>query len=81
MSTQPYDEPLDLSIEPAGPQQRLAAARTAYHAALAKVHDAVITACPKPEDHHVVQHRDGKPPWCPHCGRNALGTQIKEWTP
>ena len=53
-------------------------ARAAYHDALAKVHAAVIAACPGGSDHRVVQHRDGKPPWCPHCGRNSTGTQIKE---
>ena len=23
--------------------------------------------------HEVRQHRDGKPPWCPHCGLTAAG--------
>lgn len=53
-------------------------ARAAYHDALEKVHTAVIAACPGGSDHHVIQHRDGKPPWCPHCGRNSTGTQIRE---
>ena len=56
----------------------LETARAAYHDALAAVHAAVIAACPGGSDHHVIQHRDGKPPWCPHCGRNSTGTQIKE---
>lgn len=25
---------------------------------------------PECEDHRERQHRDGKPPWCPHCGWN-----------
>ena len=53
-------------------------ARDRYHEALLAVHSAVIAACPRGSDHHVIQHRDGKPPWCPHCGRNSTGTQIKE---
>ena len=52
--------------------------RDRYHDALARVHAAVIAACPGGSDHHVIQHRDGKPPWCPHCGRNSTGTQIRE---
>lgn len=32
---------------------------------------AVKTACPGV--HHVEQHRDMKPPWCPVCGRDDLG--------
>lgn len=56
----------------------LDAARVAYHTALEHLHDAVLDACPGGSDHHVIQHRDGKPPWCPHCGRNSTGTQIRE---
>lgn len=54
----------------------LDAARFAYEEALLDLHAAVLAACPG--DHHVIQHRDGKPPWCPHCGRNSTGTPIKE---
>lgn len=53
-------------------------ARAAYHAALERLHAAVLDACPGGSDHRVIQHRDGKPPWCPHCGRNSTGTQIRE---
>lgn len=53
-------------------------ARDAYHKALAELHVAVRAACPGGSDHHVIQHRDRKPPWCPHCGRNSIGTPIKE---
>lgn len=56
---------------------RLDAARQAYFAALTQLHAALVDAC-RTDNHHVIQHRDGKPPWCPHCGRNSTGTQIKE---
>lgn len=32
-----------------------------------------ITAGSDDHDHKLVQHRDGKPPWCQTCGRDALG--------
>ena len=53
-------------------------ARNEYHDALAILHEEVRKACPGGSDHHVIQHRDGKPPWCPHCGRSTIGTQIRE---
>lgn len=56
---------------------RLDAAREAYFAALNQLQAALADICGT-DDHHVVQHRDGKPPWCPHCGRNSTGTQIKD---
>ena len=58
------------------PDQHLYCARAAYDLALDDVHHAVIAACPGL--HHVVQHRDSRPPWCPKCGRTDTGTQIKE---
>lgn len=30
-----------------------------------------------PGDHKTVQHRDKRPPWCPHCGRTDRGVRIK----
>ena len=30
---------------------------------------------PPSHDHRPVQHRDGKPPWCPECGLTAQGTE------
>lgn len=36
---------------------------------------AVRGSCPG--DHKGVQHRDRKPPWCPHCGRTDRGVRIK----
>ena len=29
-----------------------------------------------PGVHDPRQHRDGKPPWCRHCGRDRYGAQI-----
>lgn len=26
--------------------------------------------------HHLVQHRDGRPPWCPSCRRTAQGAIV-----
>ena len=43
-----------------------------YEAAL---QGRVRDACPG--DHKTVQHRDRKPPWCPHCGRTERGERIK----
>ena len=36
---------------------------------------AVRDACPGP--HLPAQHRDGRRPWCPKCGRDNLGVQVK----
>ena len=58
------------------PDQSLDQARAAYAIAATHVRLAVLTACPGL--HHVVQHRDSRPPWCPKCGRTDTGTQIKE---
>lgn len=33
--------------------------------------EAVNDACPG--RHTPRQHRDGRPPWCPACGRDELG--------
>lgn len=27
------------------------------------------------DNHQPVQHRDAKPPWCPHCGLTAEGEE------
>ena len=37
--------------------------------------DAIIDACPG--EHETKQHRDMRPPWCPHCGRNDYGRVVK----
>lgn len=42
-------------------------------AEMADLERAVAKACPGP--HAPVQHRDRKPPWCPACGRDAMGTR------
>lgn len=42
------------------------------------LHRMVVQACPDPDKHRAVQHRDGKPPWCPLCGRTSRGVRIKE---
>lgn len=45
----------------------------------ADLHRAVRERCPSgPDGHNPVQHRDGKPPWCPSCGRTRRGEKIKE---
>lgn len=31
----------------------------------------VISACPG--EHRIIQHRDGRAPWCPLCGRDKFG--------
>lgn len=33
------------------------------------------TTNPTAHEHRPVQHRDGKPPWCPECGLTAEGTE------
>lgn len=42
------------------------------------LYKSVAQACPTPDKHQAVQHRDGKPPWCPLCGRTNRGVRIKE---
>ena len=36
---------------------------------------AIIDACPG--EHSTIQHRDMRPPWCPHCGRDDYGWVVK----
>lgn len=47
--------------------------RDEYH-----LYRSVVQACPDPDKHRAVQHRDGKPPWCPLCGRTNRGVKVKE---
>ncbi len=42
---------------------------------LARVAAEVRAACPGP--HKLVQHRDGKSPWCRVCGYTAGGVRVK----
>lgn len=36
--------------------------------------DAIAESPPRFDHEHIlVQHRDGKPPWCRKCGRDATG--------
>lgn len=48
-------------------------AQAEYH-----LYRSVVQACADPDKHHARQHRDGKPPWCPLCGRTNRGVRIKE---
>ena len=49
--------------------------RTAAAEARDRLTEAIIDACPG--EHSTIQHRDMRPPWCPHCGRNDYGRVIK----
>ena len=56
-------------------QRGLDELRGAVTEAMYRLTLAVNDACPS---HHApVQHRDGLLPWCPHCGRTALGERMK----
>lgn len=35
-----------------------------------------VVSEPECAAHALVQHRDGKPPWCRTCGRDARGVRI-----
>lgn len=61
----------ELSVE-----TQIETARAEYFAAQKNLSALVTGACPG--EHKPVQYRDGKPPWCKHCGRSGLGQQIKE---
>jgi hypothetical protein len=39
------------------------------------LNDEILAACPG--EHRLVQHRDGKPPWCEACGRDGMGRQVR----
>ena len=60
-------------------QKALDCEREQVEGAEARLYFSVVDACAKgnPWEHRVVQHRDGKPPWCPHCGRTDRGERIK----
>jgi hypothetical protein len=36
----------------------------------------VIQECPG--EHLALQHRDRKPPWCRHCGRDDRGVKRRD---
>lgn len=42
----------------------------------ARLYFAVVAACDG--DHKTAQHRDRRPPWCPHCGRTDRGVKVKD---
>lgn len=59
------------------PQEEIEAAR--LHAERAAVHlqELVVKNCPAgPEGHRLVQHNDGRPPWCPKCDRTKGGMRV-----
>ena len=41
----------------------------------ATLYFAVVDSCSG--DHKTAQYRDGKPPWCRHCGRTDRGKRIE----
>ena len=49
--------------------------REAVDNAAARLYWAVADACPG--EHWSTQHRDGRPAWCRHCGRNDRGVTVK----
>lgn len=59
-------------------QEALDQARNQVMEAEFHLHRMVAQACPDPDKHRAVQHRDGKPPWCPLCGRTNRGVKTKE---
>lgn len=59
-------------------QEALDRARNQVMEAEFHLHRMVADACPTPDKHRAVQHRDGKPPWCALCGRTNRGVRIKE---
>lgn len=59
-------------------QEALDQARNQAMEAESHLHRMVAQACPDPDKHRAVQHRDGKPPWCPLCGRTNRGVKTKE---
>jgi len=58
-------------------QEALDRARNQVMEAEFHLHRMVADACASPSEHRVVQYRDGKPPWCPACGRTSRGVRIK----
>lgn len=48
--------------------------RAVYETAEDRLLDLVEDACPS--GHSLVQHRDRRPPWCPHCRRTKYGVPI-----
>lgn len=55
-------------------QRRIDKLRGEYLEAERALIGAVIAACPGP--HRLVQHRDGRLPWCPKCRRTEQGHQV-----
>lgn len=53
-------------------------AREVYTAAFDQLTDVIRRECP---NHRPTQHRDGKAPWCPDCGRSTTGNLLREVTP
>lgn len=37
---------------------------------------ALAALCPGGADHEFAQHRDRKPPWCPHCRYTEWGVKV-----
>lgn len=58
------------SVLPGWPAEEIAKAYAAYMED-DKPDNFMLTLCGS--DHKPVQHRDGKVPWCPKCGRDARG--------
>lgn len=59
-------------------QEALDQARNQVMEAEFHLHRMAAQACPDPDKHQAIQHRDGKPPWCTLCGRTNRGVRIKE---
>ena len=57
-------------------EQALRDLQEQYIAARGDLLRAVQALCPG--EHHPVQHRDRKPPWCDICGRDELGYQRRK---
>lgn len=55
--------------------EKIAELQQATVAADEALRAAVLEACPG--EHHPVQHRDRRPPWCKACGRTARGVLAK----
>jgi len=53
--------------------QRIAKAREDLLVAQGALTTAILQHCP---NHAPVQHRDGKPPWCPHCQLTSQGAVV-----